>query len=206
MIAGSTRTETDVCRITLIPVAVYEKIKEQIVPGNRQRMVLAKPFSVVVISLFIPSLLLAAEFSGHVVGIIDGDTISVMHGSRTQTIRLNGVDCPDKRQAFGQHAKQFTSKLSFGKDVTVKTFGHDKQGAILGDVILPNGQVLNHELVKAGLAWWYEKCSNDTILRDLQEEARQAKRLVGIPRSRRTMGLAALTRAIPERHTVRLGI
>jgi micrococcal nuclease len=111
-----------------------------------------------------------------VVGISDGDTISVMHGTRAEKIRLNGIDCPEKRQAFGQRAKQFTSKLAFGKDVTVKTFGHDKYGRTLGDVILPDGRTLNHELVRAGLAWWYEKYSKDLALRDLQEGARVAKR------------------------------
>ena len=60
--------------------------------------------------------------------------------------------------------------------MTVKTFGHDKYRRTIGDVILPDGRILNHELVKAGLAWWYEKFSKDTALRHLQEQARQAKR------------------------------
>jgi micrococcal nuclease len=127
-------------------------------------------------SVLLATAALAADFTGRVVGISDGDTISVMHGTRAEKIRLNGIDCPEKRQAFGQRAKQFTSKLAFGKDVTVKTFGHDKYGRTLGDVILPDGRTLNHELVRAGLAWWYEKYSKDLALRDLQEGARVAKR------------------------------
>jgi endonuclease YncB( thermonuclease family) len=89
------------------------------------------------------SLLLAADFTGRVVGISDGDTISVPHDGRAEKIRLNGIDCPEKRQAFGQRAKQFTSKLAFGKDVTVKTFGHDKYRRTIGDVISPDGRMLN---------------------------------------------------------------
>jgi micrococcal nuclease len=124
----------------------------------------------------LPALLFAADFTGRVVGISDGDTISVMHGTRAEKIRLNGIDCPEKQQAFGQRAKQFTSKLVFRKDVTVRTSGHDKYGRTIGNVILSDGSALNQELLKAGLAWWYEKYSKDTGLRDLQEEARQAKR------------------------------
>ena len=139
-------------------------------------MVLARLFSVALISLLIPTLSLAADFTGRVVGISDGDTISVMHGTRAEKIRLNGIDCPEKRQAFGERAKQFTSKQAFGKDVTIKTFGHDKYRRTIGDVILPDGRILNQELVKAGLAWWYEKYSKDTALRDLQHEAQHAKR------------------------------
>ena len=129
-----------------------------------------------ILGFLLPTFVLATDFTGRVVGIADGDTISVMHGTRAEKIRLNGIDCPEKRQAFGQRAKQFTSKLAFGKNVTVKTFGHDKYGRTIGDVILPDGSALNEELVKAGLAWWYEKYSKDIRLRDLQEEARQAKR------------------------------
>ena len=91
--------------------------------------------------IVLPRVLLAADFTGQVVGISDGDT-----------------------------------KLAFGKEVTVQIFGHDKYGRTLGDVRLPDGAVLNRELVTAGLAWWYEKYSNDVALRDLQEEARRAKR------------------------------
>jgi micrococcal nuclease len=134
----------------------------------------------VLLSVLLATAAFAADFSGRVVGISDGDTISVMHDGRAEKIRLNGIDCPEKRQAFGQRAKQFTSKLAFGKDVTVKTFGHDKYGRTPGDVILPDGRTLNQELVRACLAWWYEKYSKDTNLRDLQEQARIAKRALWV--------------------------
>ena len=59
--------------------------------------------------LAIPSALYADNFSGHVVGVIDGDTIDVLHNGQAERIRPNGIDCPEKRQAFGKKAKQFTS-------------------------------------------------------------------------------------------------
>jgi micrococcal nuclease len=52
--------------------------------------------------ILLPSLLFAVDFTGRVVGISDGDTISVMRGTRAEKIRLNGIDCPEKRQAFGE--------------------------------------------------------------------------------------------------------
>jgi micrococcal nuclease len=39
-----------------------------------------------------------ADFSGLVVGIIDGDTIEVLHNHRPERIRLSGIDCPEKGQ------------------------------------------------------------------------------------------------------------
>src|SRR2546422_9117216 len=105
----------------------------------------------------IPPTLASIHFTGKVVGVTDGDTISVMHNGRAEKIRLHGIDCPEKGQAFGQRAKQFTSTLVFGKEVTVTVQDSDKYGRTIGEVTLLDGRVLNHELVKAGLAWWYRK-------------------------------------------------
>src|SRR5438094_928760 len=87
----------------------------------------------------IPPTLPSIHFTGKVVGVTDGDTISVLHNGRGEKIRLHGIDCPEKWQAFGKKAKQFTSDLAFGKEVTVKVFGRDRYGRTIGDVVLPDG-------------------------------------------------------------------
>ncbi len=119
----------------------------------------------------------AADFTGRVVGVSDGDTITVLHNGKGERIRLHGIDSPEKRQAFGKRAKQFTSRLTYGKAVTVKDLGQDRYGRTIADVILPDGRVLNHELVKAGFAWWYWRYTpDDETLAQLEREARRAKR------------------------------
>lgn len=95
----------------------------------------------------------ATEFTGRVVSIKDGDTIEVLHNKKAERIRLTGIDCPEKKQAFGQRAKQATSVLSFGQQVTVHNTGKDRYGRTLGTVMLPNSRNLNHELVKGGWCW-----------------------------------------------------
>jgi len=115
-------------------------------------------------------------FSGKVVGVLDGDTIKVMHQGQADRVRLQGVDCPEKRQAFGKRAKQFTASLAMGQGVTVETDGRDRYGRILGTVILPDGRNLNRELVKAGYAWWYRQFSSDGTFEELEAEARTAQR------------------------------
>ncbi len=97
---------------------------------------------------------LATDFTGRVVGVSDGDTITVLSKGKPVRIRLHGIDCPEKRQAFGNRAKQATSKLVFGQTVTVHVMDKDRYGRTVGEVILPDGRVLNQELVKAGFAWW----------------------------------------------------
>ncbi len=119
---------------------------------------------------------LAADFTGRVVGVSDGDTITVLHNGKGERIRLHGIDCPEKRQAFGNRAKQFTSNLVFAKTVTVQFVDRDRYGRTVGVVLLPDGRSLNHELVRAGLAWMYRRYSNDQSLSDLEEEAQGARR------------------------------
>ncbi len=120
---------------------------------------------------------LAADFTGRVVGVADGDTITVLHNGKGERIRLHGIDCPEKRQPFGKRAKQFTSRLTYGKEVTVEDLGQDRYGRTIGEVILPDGRVLNRKLVKAGLAWWYRRYApDDQTLKQLEQEARAAKR------------------------------
>ena len=61
----------------------------------------------------------AEPYQAKVIGISDGDTIKVLHEGTQVRIRLYGIDTPEKRQAFGNKAKQFTADRVFGKTVTV---------------------------------------------------------------------------------------
>ncbi len=120
---------------------------------------------------------LANDFSGSVVSVLDGDTIDVLHTGKAERIRLHGIDCPEKKQAYGQKAKHAASALVFGKEVTLHTFGKDKYGRTIGDVLLPDGTNVNQELVKEGWCWWYRKYApGDTMLERLESEAREAKK------------------------------
>jgi endonuclease YncB( thermonuclease family) len=118
-----------------------------------------------------------ATFTGKVVGVSGGDTISVMREGRAVKVRLYGIDCPEKRQAFGTRAKRFTSEVAFGNEVTVRVKATGKYGCIVGEVILPDGLSLNKDLVHAGLAWWYRKYApNDRTLKALEAGTRADQR------------------------------
>jgi len=125
----------------------------------------------------VPPTLPSVQFTGKVVRVADGDTITVLHNGRGERGRLYGIDCPEKGQAFGQRAKQMTSELAFGKEVTVKVFAVDKYGRTIGEVILPGGKNLNQQLVGAGMCWWYRQYApKDTGLKQLEAKAREARR------------------------------
>jgi endonuclease YncB( thermonuclease family) len=118
----------------------------------------------------------AETFQGKVIGVADGDTITVLHDRRPETIRLNGIDAPEKAQAFGNRAKQFTADLAFGQVVEVIVRDQDRYGRTVADVRLPDGRSLNHEAVRGGYAWWFRRYSRDASLAALESEAREARR------------------------------
>ena len=148
------------------------------------------PAVVVVVSWV--SLTPAEEFSGKVVGVSDGDTITVLRNRTPIKVRLHGIDCPEIGQDFGSRAKAFTSELVFGQVVKVVPWDTDRYGRTVADVILVDGRILNHELVRGCLAWRYRKYAPDIgTLAELEAAARDAKRgLWSQPNPRPALGVA----------------
>jgi endonuclease YncB( thermonuclease family) len=110
-----------------------------------------------------------ADFTGPVVSVLDDDTIEVLHNSRAERIRLNGIDCPEKGKPYSKRAKQAASKLVFGQEVTLQTYGKDKYGRTIADVLLPDGTNVNQQLAKEGWCWWYPNYApENVILAELQ--------------------------------------
>lgn len=104
-------------------------------------------------------------WSGMVVGVSDGDTITVMRDGKGEKIRLYGIDAPEGGQAFSNGAKRFTSEMVYGKTVEVETKGTDPYGHIVGMVNV-DGQCLNEALIKNGFAWVYRKYCIEAFCED----------------------------------------
>ncbi|MCF3110886.1 thermonuclease family protein [Niabella sp. CC-SYL272] len=107
----------------------------------------------------------------------DGDTIVLMMDGSEQTVRLAHIDCPEKRQPFGNRAKQFVSDRCFGKYVILLQHQqYDRNRRLIAEVILEDGGNLNKELVTNGLAWHFKKYSDDPEYAALEAAARQQHR------------------------------
>lgn len=130
----------------------------------------------IVAALLVQSGASAAVLRGKVIGVSDGDTLSVLSGQTSYKVRLAGIDAPEKAQPFGDKAKRFLSHLCFGKKVTVEEAGRDRYGRMIGAVRLWNGKSINRELVRSGYAWHYRKFSNDADLTRLETDAKTKKR------------------------------
>jgi endonuclease YncB( thermonuclease family) len=137
--------------------------------------------------------LLAADFSGKVVRISDGDTIRVMHNGVAERIRLWGIDSPESKQAFGTRAKQFTGDLAFGKIVAVHVRDVDHYGRTVAEIILQDGRNLNREIVRAGFAWWLRalRTAGNGAARFAERGEGGEARLVGRSESGAAVGVEA---------------
>jgi len=97
----------------------------------------------------------SAEYSGKVVGVSDGDTVTILDSTNKQhKVRLSGIDAPEKRQSFGTASKENLSNLVFAKVVTVETSKTDRYGREVGKLLVA-GQDANLEQLRSGLAWHY---------------------------------------------------
>lgn len=110
--------------------------------------------------------------SGRVVGVADGDTVTLLTEKKEQVkIRLNAIDAPEKKQAFGMRSKQALSDLCFDKPATVESSGKDKYGRTIG-VLTCDGVDANAAQIKAGMAWVYRQYNHDEHLIALEDEAK----------------------------------
>jgi len=118
----------------------------------------------------------ANSIAGYVVGIADGDTFTLLTKSKQQVkIRLYGIDCPEKKQDFGQVAKQKLSALIFNTNVTAKKINIDRYGRTVAIVYDASKNCINEELLRTGLAWHYKKYDNNPAWEKLQNDARKNK-------------------------------
>jgi endonuclease YncB( thermonuclease family) len=121
---------------------------------------------VLVIFLFLSIFANAKTIEGLVVGVSDGDTITVLDQQKNSyKIRLQGIDAPEKKQAFGEKSKQSLHDLVHSKQVRIEYDKEDKYGRIVGKVTVDDVDVCLEQLV-LGMAWHYKKYQNEQSVSD----------------------------------------
>jgi micrococcal nuclease len=113
------------------------------------------------------------EFRARVTQVFDGDTVAVWRDGAEVKIRLEGVDCPEKSQPFGEEAKDFTTRTVLHKTVLVRVATTDVYGRLVARVEY-RGADLSRALLREGLAWHFKRYNRERELADLQEAAREA--------------------------------
>jgi len=116
-----------------------------------------------------------ADFTGKVVAVADGDSVTVLRDREQVKVRLVEIDAPEKAQAFGYRSRQSLAALVHGQEVLVIEHGRDRYGRTLGRIY--RGDLdMNAEQVRQGMAWVYRKYSKDGDLVQIESEAKAAKR------------------------------
>lgn len=116
----------------------------------------------------------AYAFSGPCVGVSDGDTITILQGTKQVKVRLYGIDCPEKNQPYGKSAKIFTSSLVYGKYVSLDIKDTDRYGRTVA-IVYQDKTCINEELLKNGFAWVYTQYYKGETWQKLEAEAREAQ-------------------------------
>lgn len=127
------------------------------------------------LACLLPLIAVAADIEGQVVGVADGDTLTVLHEREQIRVRLAEIDAPEKAQPFGQRSRESLAELCFQRPVRVEEKGRDRYGRTIGRVWCA-GIDANAEQVRRGMAWIYDRYATDQALYPLQAGARSEHR------------------------------
>ncbi len=119
----------------------------------------------------------ALAWPGRVVAISDGDTMTVLRDNVPVKIRIYGIDAPERRQAWGDRAKQALGELTHGQTVEIQEMGRDRYCRTVASVVA-QGQDIGLKMIRMGLAWVYPRYCRASAceeMRQTQAEAQAAR-------------------------------
>lgn len=129
-------------------------------------------FRAVLLALTLPVSAIAAEWQGTVVGVADGDTLTLLDSSKTQhRIRLDGIDAPERAQPYGQRARQSLAALAQGRTARADCPKIDRYGRAVCRVIV-GGVDVGLEQIRRGYAWHYVRYAPEQRVSDRGRYAR----------------------------------
>ena len=118
----------------------------------------------------------AAPITGRVIGITDGDTLTVLTPAKRQVrVRLADIDAPERGQPYASKSKRELSRLCYRKQAKVVVRTRDRYGRIVGRTYCA-GIDASAEMVRRGAAWVYRRYNRDPRLYAIERQARQARR------------------------------
>lgn len=140
--------------------------------------------------LLAPSASAQKWIEGRVVGVADGDTLTVLDSENKQhRIRCQGIDAPERAQDFGEAAKKRLSGMAFGKEAAVRYDKLDRYGRVVGKVLVDATDVCG-EMVVSGLAWHYKQYEGEQKPAERAGYAEAEKRARGL-------GIGIWSQAVP---------
>lgn len=115
----------------------------------------------IVAAFLVPSAVTAETILGRVVAVYDGDTVTVLEGSRRVRVRLAGIDAPERPgQPYSEASRRSLAELVAGKQIRIEASSRDHYGRPLGRLYVQTTDV-NLEQVRRGYAWSFDRYNRD---------------------------------------------
>lgn len=111
-----------------------------------------------------------------IVAITDGDTLTARCGEpgahQQVKVRIAAIDAPEKRQPYGQQARQALARLCHNQQATIRQHSQDRYGRTVADVEC-QGKDVGAWMVRGGWAMVYDRYANGySHLYPLQDAAK----------------------------------
>ena len=133
-----------------------------------------KVLQTIILSFIFTCSVFAQTLTGIVVSIADGDTFTLLDSDNKQIkIRLHGIDCPERKQAYSKQATDFISERIFRKSVTVIVKDKDRYRRIVGEVFYNDATNLNLEILANGFAWHYKRYDKSEAYSKAEQSAKE---------------------------------
>lgn len=144
---------------------------------------MSRAFALMRLALFLSYGIANAEtLTGRIVGVTDGDTLTLLTLERTQhRIRLDGIDAPEKAQEFGNRSRENLSRLVFNREVTAECPKRDRYERKVC-LVREQGRDVGLQQIKDGMAWWFKQYAKEqtpesrAAYEEAEREAREDKR------------------------------
>lgn len=129
-----------------------------VVQANQRRRVLPDVLSssLATVVFLVSSTCAWADFTGRVVKVDEGDTLTVLVNRTQIRVRLDSIDAPERKQAFARRSQQSLASVCAAKTASVIDAGKDRYGRTIGRVTC-DGVDANMEQVRRGMAWVHKQ-------------------------------------------------
>lgn len=131
----------------------------------------------VLVACYLASIATAADvLRGEVVGITDGDTLTILVDREQIKVRLAEIDSPERKQPYYSRSRQSLAAICHQKPAQVTWKTRDRYKRIIGQVQCAGIDANAHQ-VSSGMAWVFDRYSTpESPLYKLQDQAREGRK------------------------------
>ena len=112
--------------------------------------------------------------AAEVIGVVDGDSITVKIDQTEYRIRLAEIDAPEIAQLWGKESKLALKEKLENKEVIIEVIDVDRYSRLVARIFL-DGRQINREMLEEGHAWVYLEYLRDESLLTSEVLARRKK-------------------------------